>query len=580
MKNIKIGPKLVAAFLIVVVFSAAMGIYLIGSIKELREQTHLLTAKGSEPLGMLVKATEQLQEMRISLWQWQREKDAERRDSLARNMQNSYNDCKELIKKQRELVLQESGKKFLDDLTNSIDKFMEEVQNYMKGSKIDANGSRETLWPSVAERAKVMLVALHAAINKRISATDEVAADARVLAKTSEEVATLILVIVLVFSLFICFVLTASITSPLHTVVGVLSKIEKGDMTNISNLKRKDELGMLSKALDSVSSKLQSIFRDFQQDADLLACHADELTDVSSQMAAAAEENVVQSTSISITAEKASSNINSIASNAEQASLNSAEVAAAAEQMSANMNTIAAAREEMSANIGQISNNAVEASKVANQANTKSDSATEVMGKLGSAAKEIGKVTDVMKRVADKTNLLALNATIEAAAAGEAGKSFAVVASEIKELAGQSAQSADDIARRVESIQSGTVKAVNVIHEVSDIIVQINHGVESISNYAGQQTKSSNEIASSVAQANAAARRVASAIGEVAKGSKDIARNIKEVSNSANSVHQGTEAITRVAKDGVMGSKKIHEDAGKLAKIAGELKKAMNQFRI
>jgi methyl-accepting chemotaxis protein len=580
MKNIKIGPKLVVAFLFVVAFSAAMGIYLIGSIKELRGQTHLLTAKGSEPLGMLVRATEQLQEMRISLWQWQREKDAERRDSLARNMQHSYNDCKELIKKQRELVLQESGKKFLDDLTASIDKFMEEAQNYMKDSKIEASGSRETLWPSVAERAKVMLAALHAAINKRISATDEVAAEAKILAKTSEEVATLILVLVLVFSLSICFILTASITSPLHTVVGVLSKIEKGDMTNLSNLKRKDELGMLSKALDSVSSRLQSIFRNLQQETVLIAKNAAELTDVSSQMAAAAEENVVQSTSISITAEKAATNINSIASSSEQASANAAEVANAAEQMSSNINTIAAAIEEMSVNIRQISSNAEDASKVANQATTKSDSATGVMRELGGAAKEIGKVTDVMKRVADKTNLLALNATIEAASAGEAGKSFAVVASEIKELASQSAQSADDIARRVDSIQSGTVKAVNVINEVSDIIVQINHGVESIASYAGQQTRSSNEIANNAAQANAAAKRVAGAISEVAKSSKDIASNIKEVSNSANSVRQGTEDIARVAKDGVMGSRKIHEDAGKLTKIVGELKDAMKQFKI
>jgi methyl-accepting chemotaxis protein len=174
-------------------------------------------------------------------------------------------------------------------------------------------------------------------------------------------------------------------------------------------------------------------------------------------------------------------------------------------------------------------------------------------------------VTDVIKKIADKTNLLALNATIEAASAGEAGKGFAVVASEIKELANQSAKSADDIARRIESIQSGTGEAVTVISAVSEIIAKINHSVEVISGHVDQQTKASNEIASNVAQVNVGAKRVASAIGEVAKGSKDMARNADEVAKNSISAQS---------------TKQINQGADELARMASELKSILSQFKV
>jgi methyl-accepting chemotaxis protein len=234
----------------------------------------------------------------------------------------------------------------------------------------------------------------------------------------------------------------------------------------------------------------------------------------------------------------------------------------------------------MSASISQISSNAGEANKVSSQATVKSHDATEVMNKLGLAAKEIGQVTDVIKKIADKTNLLALNATIEAASAGEAGKGFAVVAGEIKELANQSAQSADDIARRIEGIQSGTGEAINVISAVSEIIVKINQSVEAISAHVDQQTKASNEIASNVAQASTGSKRVAGAIGEVAKGSKDIARNAGEAAKGANIINQGVAGVAQGAKDSVQGARQINQGASDLARIAGDLRNTMGQFRI
>jgi len=498
-------------------------------------------------------------------------------------------------------------------------------------------------------------------------------------------------IIMLVLISVVSFVFSKQLTKTIKQAIVIFDKIAKGDMTHRLET-TKDDIGEMAKQFNKLMDNLHGFMKKVVGNASSLNVASDNLFKVSNQVAGAADESASQSASAASTTERVSSNINEMASGAEEASvsadevakavgrvstnindmasgaekasvnvadvakavgqvstnikvmanaaskasMNANEVAGAAEQMSANMNTIAAAIEQMSASISQISNNAGDAHKIAVDATNRSNEATEVMSKLGTAAKEIGQVTSVIKNIADKTNLLALNATIEAASAGEAGKGFAVVANEIKELANQSASSADDISRRIEGIQLSTNEAVTAIKNVSSIIASVNESVEAISNHAVQQTKASNEIASNVAQANTGAKHVAESMGEVAKdnkdiadnasqanasiesvsksinevakgskdiaqvasqanasiesvsksingvakGSKDIARNAGEAAKGANVVSQSMASIADGAKDSAQGAKQINQNAGELAKIAGDLKNVLSQFRV
>jgi len=442
-------------------------------------------------------------------------------------------------------------------------------------------------------------------------------------------------IIMLVLILIVSFVFSKSLTKTINQAIVLFDKIAKGDMTHRLET-TKDEIGEMARHFNKLMDNLYAFMKKVMEDASNLNVASKELFAVSKNVAGAAEESMSRSTTVaSVTdqvstninamasgakeasvnadevvnaVDKMSANINSMASAAETASANASEVAGAAEQMSSNMNTIAAAMEEMSTSISQISNNAGNAHKIAGDAAARSREANEAMSKLGAAAKAIGQVSDVIKRIASKTNLLALNATIKAAAAGEAGKSFAVVAEEIKELAGQSAKSADDIARRIEGVQSSTSEVVTAISNVSSIIEKVNESVESISNHAAQQTKASNEIASNVVQANTGAKRVAESVGEVAKGSQDIARNageankgVERVSKSINEVAKGSKGmarnageaakganlvsqnidnITQGAKGNAQGAKQINQSADELARIADDLKDVLSQFKM
>jgi len=371
------------------------------------------------------------------------------------------------------------------------------------------------------------------------------------------------------------------VIKPINNIVKSLKNISEGegDLTQRIDVHSRDEIGNLVSYFNKLMDVLQHPIRETKTTTDNLADAAEKLSSVSGQLSETSKETMSQINNAANVAEQVADNIRAMASGAEQATVSISNVANAAEQMSVNMNTIAAAIEEMSASISQIANYAGEAKNIAKDATVKSTGATDTMSKLGSAAKEIGHVTEVIKKIADKTNLLALNATIEAASAGEAGKGFAVVAGEIKELANQSAQSADDIANRIDGIQNETNVAVGVINDVSGIIAKINESIEAIAGNVEQQTKASNEISNNVAQANIGAKRVANSISEVAKGSKDIAINASEAVKGTSNIKENMVVASDVAKKSNQGASQVNTSAFDLAKAADRLRDVIDKFK-
>jgi len=408
--------------------------------------------------------------------------------------------------------------------------------------------------------------------------------DKTVLAPVNEMIKTAIFIgiAMLVIAIAVAAIMASSISKPIIEVTNTIKDISEGegDLTQNIKVHSKDEVGDLARYFNKLMEVLRKPISETKDVLEQLAASSKDLSAVSNDLSASSEETASTANSVASTAEQMSANINSMASGAEEASVNANEVAGSAEEMSTNMNTIAAAIEQMSASISEISNNAGEARQVAGDATAKSGEATSTMNKLGIAAREIGEVTDVIKKIADKTNLLALNATIEAASAGEAGKGFAVVAGEIKELANQSATSADDIARRIDSIQDETNNAIEVIKDVSDIIVKINQSVEAIAGHVGQQTKASNEIASNVSQSSTGAKRVAASIAEVAKGGKDIARNASEAAIGATNVSQNVSSMREAARLSSEGAAHVSDSAKQLSNMAEQLRAVMSKFKV
>jgi methyl-accepting chemotaxis protein len=217
-----------------------------------------------------------------------------------------------------------------------------------------------------------------------------------------------------------------------------------------------------------------------------------------------------------------------------------ATLSSSAEEMSVNMASVNAAMMNMSMVMTEVADTAQEGNQTAGEAVEQATSASQVMMNLGEAAKDIGAFTEVIQRIARQTNLLALNATIEAASAGEAGRGFSVVASEIKELAAKSAEAASDIAQRIEGIQSGASEAVQVTEGVVGVIGKINDAVSYISEMITQQSTLITQISASTEEAS-------TGVNDMARGVAGLARHGKTVRGVAGDIGQAVQGATASA---------------------------------
>ncbi len=320
-------------------------------------------------------------------------------------------------------------------------------------------------------------------------------------------------------------VLSMRLAKPIVAAANCVKSIANGDLTTTCTAKASGEVGDLIQSMNDMSSKLRDTVRQIRENSQTVASSSTELSATATQLAAGAEQTTSQSATVAAAAEEMAINMNNMAS--------------AAEQMSSGVKNVSAAIEEMTASINEISKNTERAATAAGSAASLANVSNDKVAQLGTAADEIGKVVTVIQDIAEQTNLLALNATIEAARAGEAGKGFAVVASEVKELARQTASATEDIAKRISAIQSTTTESVKAIGEIVQAIASVNDVSGTIAAAIEEQSATTKEIARNMSQTATAAETVSVGVAQSASASKEITRNISGVDQCAKQTATG-----------------------------------------
>jgi len=442
--------------------------------------------------------------------------------------------------------------------------------------------------------------------------------------------------IIIVFVGVLGLWMAMSITKPILAVAEFAKKFGRGDLTASLDIDSSDEIGDMARDLYNGVSNLRSIMKDLIESTGKMTSTSQELSALSSQMASSAEEMNSQSSTVAAAAEQVTANVGTVASAAEESSSVVSNIAAMTEEMSSTFNTVAensndatnkvgdmatmgqemadgvnnvaSAIEEMSASFGEVAKNTAQASKISRNANTRADEVSTKMENLKNVSLQIGKVVNVIKDIADQTNMLGLNATIEAAGAGEAGKGFAVVAGEVKELARQSAEATEEIAQQIESIQNSTNVAVQAIDEVGKIIGEIASINETIASSVEEQTATTAEISHAVSGnaetargvANAASdlkkfiKEIADATVEASKAASEVAKNVeetsvgvKEIAQSSGEAAQGVQEISKniqgisvASNQTASGASQTNASAQELQKISTVLKEVVDQFTV
>lgn len=366
-----------------------------------------------------------------------------------------------------------------------------------------------------------------------------------------------LLIIILTFlcvaiGAFLSFVITRAIAKPMQDGVNFAMKLSEGDFTHTLDVKQKDEIGVLAKALNHMVVNLRKIFEELASGVDTLSSSSTELSTISQQMALGAKQTSAKS--------------NDVTAAAEQMSAGMASVASASEQTSTNVSMVSTAAEEISATISEIAQNSEKARLITGKAVLEAENALTTIDKLGKSALEIGKVTSTITEISEQTNLLALNATIEAARAGEAGRGFAVVANEIKELAKQTAEATKEIKNRIEGIQSSTKGTVEQIEQISNIINDVNGIVTTIATAVEEQSVTTKEIAHNVVQAS--------------QGIKEVNENVNQSSTAANEIAKDISEVNQASIEMSENSSQVNLSAEELSKLAEKLRKIAGNFKV
>jgi len=346
---------------------------------------------------------------------------------------------------------------------------------------------------------------------------------------------------------------TRSMVSSIRDTVVAVRNIAQGegDLTARVAVTSDDEIGELAEWINAFIERTQEIIRKIASSSRGLSGTAGELNSASAPVAITSDDMLLRSSNAAAAVEQSSANISMIADSAGS--------------MSASVNTVAAAVEEMSASLNEVAQSTLKGSTIAQNADTQAGSANEAILKLSESSREIYKVLDTIKDIADQTKLLALNATIEAASAGEAGKGFAVVADEVKELARQTNNATDEIAGQIEEMQKTIGGTVSSIEAIAAVITEMNEISHTISSAVEEQSATINEIANNFSGASQSAEQIASNISEVSEASGDITRNIAEITDAARKTAEN-------AARSNAGAMELSQHASQLDRIVGQFK--------
>lgn len=354
-------------------------------------------------------------------------------------------------------------------------------------------------------------------------------------ARTFQLISTLLALLVGVIA---AVIITRQITRPLQETLAVVERIASGDLTQNVTVTRRDELGVLQQGIARMGVTLRDLISGIRDGVTQIASAAEELSAVTEQTSAGVNSQKVETDQVATAMHEMTATVQEVARNAEEAS----QAAAAADGEAREGDKVV---NEAIAQIERLASEVVRS--------------TEAMSVLQQESDKIGSVMDVIKAVAEQTNLLALNAAIEAARAGEAGRGFAVVADEVRGLAQRTQKSTEEIEGLVAGLQNGTQQ------------------VSAVMNNSRALTDSSVAL---TRKAGASLENITRTVSNIQSMNQQIAAAAEQQSAVAEEISRSIINVRDVSEQTAAASDETAASSVELARLGGQLQQMVSHFRV
>lgn len=419
-------------------------------------------------------------------------------------------------------------------------------------SQLVGNGS---FTDNVLERLRIrrderaLITSSEQTMTQTLNATNELQVRVRAIAEeTQQEVQAtistsswtngLLALISIALAVIISWLTVRSISRPLAQVNYMLNTMAEGNLTQRIDYDAQDEFGELATNTNKLTNNLRELIQGIASRSTQLAAAAEESSTVSEQTTKAIEDQRQQIEQVATATQEMNSTSSEMANGANEA----------LQEIKHSDEEATRVREISAKNKTTIESLAVEI-----------QGASEVINQLYENSTNIGSILDVIRGIADQTNLLALNAAIEAARAGEQGRGFAVVADEVRTLASRTQQSTEEIHKMIESLQSDAQRAVTVM----------NKGREQAELCVGQSD-----------EAAAALQSITDSVHQASDSSNHIATAALEQSSTAQDISERLEQIVAIAEQTASGSQQTASASNEVAKLSEELQDSIKTFKV
>ena len=326
--------------------------------------------------------------------------------------------------------------------------------------------------------------------------------------------------VMIAFAGLLGFLNHSIVSRPLGRLADVVRKLANGedDGAQLDFGKRSDEIGQLGAALGVFRENLARTRELEEETARQRLASEEQRREEMARVAASFEETVLGlSQEMAAGLDTLNLSATSLAEIATGTTSRSLSVSSASQQATENVNTVASATEELSASIAEINTQVHASAKAVTDASSEVERSNRAVGKLQEVVGKIGDVTKLITDIAEQTNLLALNATIEAARAGEAGRGFAVVASEVKALAEQTAKATEEIDLQISEMRQAADDSIMATGSVAEMVQAIHQRTSAMAAATEQQNAATADIARNVAEAAQGTRSVSASIVDAEK---------------------------------------------------------------
>ncbi|MBU0808161.1 methyl-accepting chemotaxis protein [Pseudomonas sp. MIL19] len=529
LRNLNIAPRASLGFGLVAVLVLLLGSFSLQQMGEMRKQSQQINENWLPSILSLGEINQQVLRLRALTMRLVIISDeAMMRTSLAnaeelrKSLTESESTYQKLISNAEEETVYErfrqAEKAYLEE--------QEKVIAAVRQSDLDSaaalfngpiNGYADTMAKALVELLELNRTGASAATHL----ADEIFASARLWV-------VVMIVLALCLTVALALLLTRSIVSPLTEAVRVAETVASGNLTQPIDVLGSDEPARLLGALKSMQQSLRSTIQNISDSSTQLASASEELSAVTEDSTRGLHQ---QNNEI----EQAATAVNEMTSAVEEVARNAVSTSEASSESN---RTAQHGREQVRQTVDSITSLADDVTHTASE-----------VEQLAGQVRDISKVLDVIRSIAEQTNLLALNAAIEAARAGEAGRGFAVVADEVRALAHRTQQSTQEIEQMVSGIQQGTDKAVNAMQTSNNRA----RSTLDVAKAAGQALE---EITAAISQINERNLVIASASEEQAQVAREVDRNLVNIrdlsmqsSAGANQTSAASQELSRLAVD-------------------------------